>query len=201
MMKSCGTASDSEESCISLASTFMDSESDESDRTFTSSSAAAPETMHESQRPDAVDDVSSVKQGVRFSTITIREYPITLGDNPSVSCGAPVTIAWKHEREIICAVSEYEDGRIRRTKLEILLPASMRMDLIRESGASRAEIREMQREVTICRNRRRRTAVETKNHIQFQGALHSAWRATLNATIRQGKKKLERQYIAKALSI
>ena len=35
------------------------------------------------------------EKAVRFSTITIQEYPIIVGDHPCVSSGTPITIGWE----------------------------------------------------------------------------------------------------------
>lgn len=46
---------------------------------------------------------------VAFSTIEIREYPMTVGDNPSVSRGVPVTIEWNYVRVETIQVSTLVD--------------------------------------------------------------------------------------------
>jgi hypothetical protein len=194
---------ESDGSSVTLA-TWKDFENDGSHTDFQelSDSAASPvEGVDLPLRQETADDSSSnPTHGVRFSTITIREYPMSMGDNPSVSSGIPVTIDWKHERETVCDVSEYEEGRHqRRAKFELLLPESLRLNIVRERGFSRGEIQEQRKEVNVCRGRRRRT-VETLQLYKLQESLEVTWRATLNATIRQGRKRMEREYISQARS-
>ncbi len=178
----------------------------ETDDDFDHSSASSstsrgleePEGRLHPQETVADESSSSCKPRVRFCTIQIREYPITLGDNPSVSSGVPVTIEWQHEREFVCDLSEYEESKQRRSKLELLLPERVRMDLVIGSGVSRSEIKEQRREVQICRSHRSRT-IELVNLWKLEEALEITWRATLNATVWKSKKRLERKYIAQAL--
>jgi hypothetical protein len=48
------------------------------------------------------------KRRVVFGRIEIKEYSYMLGDNPSVSDGAPLTIAWKSQRKVVFEVEYYE---------------------------------------------------------------------------------------------
>jgi hypothetical protein len=103
------------------------------------------------------DNVATMK-GVRFSTLTIREYEIRLGDNVT-SAGAPVTIAWDHVSEAIYSVEEYDNAveKTRRTKSQLQMPVTHREELLHGHGYSRKEIREAAKQAAKARNRRRMT--------------------------------------------
>jgi hypothetical protein len=48
---------------------------------------------------------------VTFSELTIREYPLILGDNPSVSEGAPLSLGWKPQQSYTRNLDLYEYTR------------------------------------------------------------------------------------------
>lgn len=43
-----------------------------------------------------------------FSAIRVREYPVLIGDNPSVGQGVPLTIGWEAEREESYPLEDFE---------------------------------------------------------------------------------------------
>lgn len=46
-----------------------------------------------------------------FSSISVRVYPVLIGDNPSVTQGVPLTIGWEHkEEEFFDNVEDYESS-------------------------------------------------------------------------------------------
>jgi hypothetical protein len=45
---------------------------------------------------DTSGNSDSIAKSVRFSTIEVREYPITIGDSLCVAVGVPHTIEWDH---------------------------------------------------------------------------------------------------------
>jgi len=65
------------------------------------------------------------QKGVRFSVVSIREYPIIIGDSPSTSRGVPLSLGWEYEPECNLDLDAYEATRLpggeceRRTKYEL----------------------------------------------------------------------------------
>lgn len=66
---------------------------------------------------------------VEFAFLEVREYPVVLGDNPSVLEGPPITIDWGHDpsTEFVLDVNTFERMRgNRRTSAELVLPKNVR---------------------------------------------------------------------------
>ena len=109
------------------------------------------------------------KKTVQFSDLEIRTYPVTLGDNPSVSSGPPLTLDWNYTTTHTFAVETYESQRppaSRRKLSEMALPQSLRIELLCEDARISLRTIEAQcREVERCKKQRRRTV----------DSLSSAW--------------------------
>ncbi|KAL3931968.1 MAG: hypothetical protein SGBAC_011069 [Bacillariaceae sp.] len=45
-----------------------------------------------------------------FSSIRVREYPVLIGDNPSVGQGVPLTIGWEAEKEETYPLEDFESN-------------------------------------------------------------------------------------------
>jgi len=97
---------------------------------------------------------------VGFSTIEVREYSRTLGDNPAVTSGPPVTIEWEYNSatRTVIAVDEYESSKPPpRAKYEIVVPRSVREEWLRGSGFSRMEIAESVKAINREKRKRHQT--------------------------------------------
>jgi hypothetical protein len=60
------------------------------------------------------------KSSVEFSQIRIREYEQTLGDNPSVSYGPPITLDWEFEEKEPISLEHFEAHRPPRRSIRHL---------------------------------------------------------------------------------
>ena len=134
-------------------------------------------------------------KSVTFTDVEVREYPICLGDNPSVLIGAPLTIAWEAQSEGKLSIDDYETSRPdRRCSEELRIPSFVREEMLRNNGYSRMDIQRGVKDVNVARNRRKRTN-ETHRLHRAQEVAERLVRGTLNATIRRNKKKQERELI------
>ena len=75
-------------------------------------SASAPEARDVAQQRR--------RSSVVFDSIQVREYEQTLGDNPSVSYGPPITLDWKYEENDPMPLDDYEHYRAPRRSLRQL---------------------------------------------------------------------------------
>ena len=98
---------------------------------------------------------------VDFSSVTIREYPRILGDNPSCSCGAPVTFDWHYyPQQEYRTLDEYErDFPHRRHRHQMKLPSCLRHQiLLHECGYTLRALAKVVKETQTVRDQRSATA-------------------------------------------
>jgi hypothetical protein len=114
----------------------------------------------ESVTAEVIADLNALnaKFSVSFSTVEIREYPIILGENPSVPKGPPLTIDWQHFDEDSFELEEYESSRPdRRRYREMVVPFELRIDCLKRGGASTRDILKRSKEMEKIRIERYET--------------------------------------------
>lgn len=87
---------------------------------------------------------TSQKISLGFHKVIIREYEVVPGCNPSVSCGPPVELGWKHGEHREIDLDKYEsvrEGR-RRYKLQMRMPKEVRKNLLLLHGSTKKMIKE-----------------------------------------------------------
>ena len=73
---------------------------------------------------------STRSKRVKFSQIEIIELPYALGDNPSVSCGVPITASWEAQKRTTLNLDFFETYRpVRRNKRQLALSRDARKQL------------------------------------------------------------------------
>lgn len=84
------------------------------------------------------------KRSVRFRNVYIREYAITIGDNPYCSFGVPICLDWSHGEEEAIPVDFYEAShhKRKRTARRMLLNSFQRRDMLWRSGYTLEDINE-----------------------------------------------------------
>ena len=100
-----------------------------------------------------------IKPSVSFTNLEIREYDMTLGDNPSCSYGPPVSLGWDYRDAEVVPVEKYERARAkkcpRRSTRQLVLSHNVRKYLLlKTAGYSKAELREAMKEVERIKNQR-----------------------------------------------
>lgn len=102
-----------------------------------------------------------MKRTASFSTLEIRSYSITLGDNPGGSHGAPVSLGWDYNPvdTVNIDLESYEKNRPkRRARSEMYMSGSIRMFLLMKSqGYSLHDIEAAAKEAEKLRKQRLKT--------------------------------------------
>lgn len=123
---------------------------------------SAPESTADRSSRDNI----TVARKVRFHEIRFREYDQTIGDNPCVSYGPPISLDWNYEETESIDVEEYEANRGRRRGMrEMIMNYYVRTNLLTfKYGATEAELKA----ATKAANREKRSRALTKALLPYQ---------------------------------
>lgn len=91
-----------------------------------------------------------------FGTIEIREYDITLGDNPSCSIGPPVQIGWEYTTIGSIDVEQFENTRDQRRNMrQMLMNYYHRRNILMASGGyTEEELNKAEKEMNKIKAKR-----------------------------------------------
>lgn len=174
----------------------------------TNSTAAGADNVPSEAAPHEVDTGTSTSTKARakrqtshvtFASITIREYPIELGDNPSVSSGPPIAIGWSFMTEQTIPFDEYERSRpYHRSLYEMIIPSSTRTDILCDADISLRLIQETVRTVNVTKRQRRRT-VQSLRTSWIEEMSERTRRALVGRVVGVSKKRQERELVERGL--
>lgn len=102
---------------------------------------------------------SRQKKSLQFSTIEVREYNRTLGDNPACSGGPPTQLDWEYAVTVNTTLDDYEENRAPlREKIDLALtPFMRRYTMHNDFGFSHEDITEACKGIQKIRRQRQRT--------------------------------------------
>ena len=136
-------------------------------RTTSTRSASSTESqcMHSLLHSSLQSDGSS--KSVKFGNISIREFDVTVGDNPACSSGVPISLSWNynpvHEEFPVEVFENYRDGQ-RCTPDELKLSERVRYQmLVDEWKVSKSKIARAERQCRQTKNERQ----ESLESLQF----------------------------------
>ena len=112
-------------------------------------------------------------KSVSFGSIQIYSHSFTLGDNPSVSSGPPVAMDREPFESGTFDLDEYEKEKPEpRRKEAMILPRSVREELLRNEGFSRGETKIATEEASKIRKQR----LKSSNNGKLIRKLEKCWR-------------------------
>ena len=102
------------------------------------------------------EDGSSRRPSVSFGSVQIRSYEQTLGDNPSVSYGPPISLDWEFEELEPLPLDAYEGTRgLRRKPRQMMLNYYNRKNLLSwRFGHTEEELKQAEAEMNKIKRRR-----------------------------------------------
>eukprot|EP00529_Nitzschia_sp_RCC80_P019898 CAMPEP_0113460756 /NCGR_PEP_ID=MMETSP0014_2-20120614/11162_1 /TAXON_ID=2857 /ORGANISM="Nitzschia sp." /LENGTH=430 /DNA_ID=CAMNT_0000352441 /DNA_START=303 /DNA_END=1595 /DNA_ORIENTATION=- /assembly_acc=CAM_ASM_000159 len=104
----------------------------------------------------------SSPKNVRFSYVTIRNYDITMSDNPAVTAGPPIQLDWDYEQLPIIPIREFEHFRVpRRMKQSnrLFISPEFRRGILLRAGFSDDQIDSNQRAIAKVQKNRSLTCL------------------------------------------
>ena len=138
-------------------------------------------------------------RSVTFTSTEVREYPIELGDNPSVSSGPPLTIGWTYISRHKIPIDDYEAGRPpHRALYEMIIPSATRMGILCDADISLRSIQKAIKEVNVTKRQRRRT-VQTLQTSWIEEMSERTRSAVLGRTLRSSERRRGRQLLERGL--
>ena len=128
---------------------------------------------------------SSSSNSVSFTSVTIRSYEQTIGDNPAVSYGTPISLDWNYEEHDSIELDSYEIKRSlnRRTRRQMVIDHYRRKNLILyEFGCTKEEM-----------NRARKDA----DKIKFHRSVTLSFLPMMNveSVVENATKKMKRLFV------
>ena len=99
------------------------------------------------------ENKKQMKRSISFSNLQVREYDLTIGDNPSVSYGPPVQLSWQYSESKAIEIEEYETEKQldrslgRRSKRVENISWAKREALLKRQGFSQDDIDARMKEV------------------------------------------------------
>jgi len=100
---------------------------------------------------------SAPKKSVRFDTLEIIEFPCILGDNPSCSSGAPLTLDWKPQEQCTVKVDFYEFTRDPR-RSRLTMKKSEREEHLLAMGCTPAQLAQVEEQIAQIKKDRESSA-------------------------------------------
>lgn len=90
--------------------------------------------------PEALQRRNELRRQVTFHSVTIREYPMTIGDHPNCSYGPPVSLSWDYDEYEPVGLNHFESRRPQRRNLgEMMMNYYRRKNVLKHWGGHSEE--------------------------------------------------------------
>jgi hypothetical protein len=162
------------------SSSCFDLSDERSETSFDGEESRGP-LVSSSSRPilKKIESSRGMDKSVRFESVSIRSYQQTLGDNPGVSYGPPISLDWDYEEHQNIDIDEYEfkRGFQRRTMRQMVVSYYLRKSILtREYGFSEDELVKAKKEADMIKIKRGVTNYFGIPMMKVETAIQSAGR-------------------------
>ena len=139
-----------------LTSSYSSSRESSIETSISSSSLDLDSSSSSSISPPSTRNAQRRRSSVQFGSLTTRSYEVQLGDNPSCSNGAPVSIGWRYNELNPIGIDAYEEWMKdkRRSRSQFHLPRFERESILCDCGYSRDQMKKATREVAKIKKQR-----------------------------------------------
>lgn len=123
-------------------------------------SAFAPQSGVTAEEPR--QSTSSTASSVRFTSVTVREYTMTLGDHPEVRRGHPVALGWEYDEYKPVPVDQFEVNHpMRRPLARLRISPEKRLEYLRnQCGVPWCDLKAARQEIVRTQKRRKKIEEE-----------------------------------------
>ena len=118
----------------------------------------SPSSSERTSSPQNVPDDDEQSIHVKFQNIQIRNYDMTLGDNPSCNYGPPVALDWSYDEAGSIPLDDYEESRGTRRKFyQMHLNVIHRKRILERMDVTQDEMEYVMKEMKKIQKGRERT--------------------------------------------
>jgi hypothetical protein len=133
----------------------------------------------------------SRRSSISFGSVSVHTHPVTLGDNPAVSTGLPVTLDWKPVNSVCFDIDEYERMCQGRREKAQKIHSADREAWLREKGYTKECFKRVEREINEIKASRRQSRGKLASKADPKKELLDSMEEFLllvNATRRPGRR-------------
>jgi hypothetical protein len=131
---------------------------------------------------------SKKKSAISFGSVKIRTHNLILGDNPAVSQGLPLALAWDHEESMSFSFDDFEEIRETRPKRPLRISGVDREAWLQEIGHTDGSFSRVSEEIYEIKSSRQQVKQEIKKERKQQFALLE-YQALASVSLREHRRK------------